>query len=104
MDCFAVTGALGVFIQPEAGVEAQLDQVGNMTGLGVRGGVGCGQDGANNAEGGGLFLFERRVLDAVGFKMTGEASVQPGAGLGIWRLSRAREAIQEVGLQNCPHA
>ena len=57
LDCSLVTGALGVLARPEVEVEYQLDQVGNMTGLGVRGGVGCGHDGANNAEGGGLFLF-----------------------------------------------
>ena len=38
LDCSAVTGALGVFIQPEAEGEAQLDQVRFMSGFGVGGG------------------------------------------------------------------
>ena len=50
----------------------------------------------------GLFLFERRVLKAVGFKLLGKISVQSGVGLGIGRISLVGEAIQEVGCRNCP--
>ena len=66
-----------------AEVEAQLEQVGNIAVLGVGGVFRHGHDGLGNAEGGGLFLFERRVLDAVGFKMTGEAYVQSGVDLSV---------------------
>ena len=47
-------------------------------------------------------MFDLRVLNTVGFKLVGEASVQFGVGLGVWRLSRVREAIQEVGRHNRP--
>ena len=51
----------------------------------------------DNAKAGSLFLFDRRVLNAVGFKLMGEASVQSGLGLGFWGFSKIWEAIQEVG-------
>ena len=70
-----MTSALGVIAQPEAEVEAQLDQVGNMTGFGVGFGGHRSQFGLDNAKGGGLLLFDRKVLDAIYFKLTGEASV-----------------------------
>ena len=88
LDCLAVTGAIGVFAQPEAELESQLDQVGNMMGF-IFGGDGHrGHNGLDIADGDGLFLFEWRVLNAVGFKLTGETSVQSSVGLGIWRISR----------------
>ena len=93
MDCSEVTGALGVFARSEAEVESQLYQVGNMTGFGVGVDGCCVHDRLDNTKGGGLFLFGRRVLDAVGFKLKSEASVQSGVGLDVWRLSRVREAI-----------
>ena len=73
-----------------------------MSGFGVGGGGCCCHDGVDNAEGDGLFSFERMVLDAIGFKLTGEASVQSGVGLGVCRISREGEAIQEVGHRNHP--
>ena len=73
-----------------------------MMGFGVEGGGCYGHNGADNANGVRIFLFDRRVLDAAAFKLTGEASVQSGVGLGIWRLSRIGEAIQEVGRHNRP--
>ena len=75
-----------------------------MSFFGVVGGGGgrCSHDVVYNSEGGGLFSFDWRVLGALGFNMTGEDSVQSGVGLGVWRLSRVGEAIQEVGRQNHP--
>ena len=73
-----------------------------MTGFGI-GGEGCCRDGAvDDAEWDGLFSFYRRVLQAIGFKLAGDTSVQSGVGLGVGRLSWVREAIQEVGCRNCP--
>ena len=64
----------------------------------VVGGDGCyGHDRVDNSEGGGLFLFDWRVLDAVCFKLAGEASFQYGVGLVVWRLSGVSRSIQEVG-------
>ena len=62
----------------------------------------CGHNGVDNAKGGGLFSFEQRIFDAVGFKLTGEVSVQSGVGLGVWKIYGANEAIQEVGCRNRP--
>ena len=81
----AVTGAIGLFARPEAKVEAQLDQVGNMTGFWVGGGDCHGHDGLDDDKGDSLASLDWKVFNAVGFKMTGEASVQYGLGLG--RLS-----------------
>ena len=85
-----MAGALGVFTQPEAEVEAQCDQVGDLTGFGVVGCGHCSHDGVENAKGGGLFLFDSRVIYTVVFKLVGELSVQSGVGLGVWRLSWVR--------------
>ena len=50
----------------------------------------------------GLFLFDRRVLQAVGFELPVETSVQSNVGLGVGRLSWVGGGIQEVGCRNCP--
>ena len=49
-----------------------------------------------------LFLFDWRVLDAVGFKLTGKTSVQSVVGLGVRRMSLVWESIQEVVHHNLP--
>ena len=87
LSSLAATSALGVFTRTEAEVEDQLYQVRDMTGFGVGGDGRCGHNGVDNAEGGGLFLFDQRVLDAVGFNLKGDASVQSGVSLGVWRIS-----------------
>ena len=48
LKCTTVTCALGVFTGIEAEVEAQLDQVRDVVGLGVRGVGSCGHNGVNN--------------------------------------------------------
>ena len=102
LDCSPVAGALGVFVRSEAEVEAQGDQVGDLTVFGV-GGEGCyGNDGVDDAEWDSLFSFDQRVLQAVDFELPGETSVQSGVSLGVGRLSWVGEAIQEVGCRNCP--
>ena len=54
LGCPAVARALGVFAGPEAELEAQLDQVGNVPGLWVGGGGSHGHNGLGDAQGGGL--------------------------------------------------
>ena len=55
LDRSTVTGALRVFTGPEAEVEANGDQIGDVGDSGVRG-AGCrGDDGVNNYQGDGLF-------------------------------------------------
>ena len=59
--------ALGVFAVLEEEVEPQLGQVGDMPDFWVGGGGFCGQDGVNDAQGGGLFLLDVGVFDPVSF-------------------------------------
>ena len=102
LDCSPVAGVLYVFTRLEAKVESQADQVGDLTGFGIGGEGCCGDDGVDDAKWDGLLSFDRRVLQAVGFELPGETSVQSGVGLGVRRISWVGEAIQEVGCQNCP--
>ena len=46
----ALTGALGVFKRPEEEVEAQLDQVGNISDFGVGGSGRCGHNKVDNSD------------------------------------------------------
>ena len=102
LGCLVVVGAFGKFKRPEEEVESQLEQVDKLSGFGFGDDGRYGHDGVDNAKGDGLLSFERMVLDAIGFKLTGEASVQSGVGLGVCRISREGEAIQEVGHRNHP--
>ena len=70
--------ALGVFVGPEAEVEFQLDQVGNVVVLGVGRGGCRGHDEVKDSHGGGFFMLEMGILDPVGFELPGEALVETG--------------------------
>ena len=83
LNCSLVAGALDVFTRSEAEVEAAGDQVGDLTGFGIGGEGCCDDDGVNDTEWGGLFSFDWRVLQAVGFELTGETYVQSDVGLGV---------------------
>ena len=50
----------------------------------------------------GLLSFDPRVFKAVGFKLTGETSIQYGVGLGIRRIYWVGESIREVRHRNHP--
>ena len=86
--------ALDVFAGPGAEVESQLGQVGDVTGLWVRGGGSCGHDGLDDVQGGGFFPIYWRIFDRMSFELAGETPVQAdvslGAGgfLGSYRPSR----------------
>ena len=95
-----VIGTIGVLAQPEGKVEAQLYQVGDVTSFGVGGGGRHGHNGLNDAKGGSLLSFDRKVFYTVGFKLMVEASTHSGVGLGFWRISCVGKSIQEVGCQN----
>ena len=73
-----------------------------MMGFGVEGGGCYGHNGADNANGVRLFLFDRRVLDNIGIKLTGGAYGQSSMRLGVWIFSRVGEDIHEVGHRNHP--
>ena len=81
MDCLAVTGALGIFTQPEAEVEAQLDQVGNVPGLWVGGGGSCGHNGMEDTHGGGFYPIDWGIFYPINFELAGGALVQSDVSL-----------------------
>ena len=92
-----MTGALGVITQPESELEARLDQVGDVSGFGFGGGGFRNHNGLDDSKGGGFLSLDKWFLDAIGFKLTAEAPVQSGVGLGVWRISWFGEAIQDLG-------
>ena len=92
--------ALGVIAGPDALVEAQLDQVGDVAGLWVGGGGSRGHGGLGDAKGGIYFMLDGGNFNPVSFKFPGEAPVQ--AGVGVGGNSGVGEAIQEVGRRNSP--
>ena len=81
LDRPAVACALGVFAGPEAEVEAQLDQVGDVVGVGIRGGCFHGHNGVNYSQGDGSFQLDCGILDPIGFELTGEALVETSVSL-----------------------
>ena len=74
---------LNVFVGPEAEVEAQLDQIANVSGIWVGVGVSRGQDGLDDDQGGGFYTLGGRILDPIISELTGEAPVQAGVSLGV---------------------
>ena len=82
-----MAGALYVFTGPEAEVEANGYQVGNVVGSGVRVGSCHGNDGVHNLQGGGLFLSDGGIFEPVGLEFPREALVEPGVCLGVGRFS-----------------
>ena len=81
LDCPAVACALGVFAGPEAEVEAQLDKVGNVVGLGDVGVGSYGHNGVNDSQGDRFFLPEWEILNPVGIELLDEVLVKTGVSL-----------------------
>ena len=63
-----VASAFRVFTGPEAEVEANFDQVGDVAGSGVRGSGCCGNDEVNNSQGSCLFSSDGGILKPVGLE------------------------------------
>ena len=102
LDRPAVDGALRVFAGLQAEVEANGDQVGDVVGSGV-GGCSClGDNGVNDSKGGGLFLSDKGIFEAVGPELLCEAIVEPGVCLGVSWFSGVGQTIQEMVHCNCP--
>ena len=78
LDCPVVAGALRVFTGPEAEVEANGDQVGNVVGYAVGGGSCLGDDGVHHSQGDGLFLLDRGIFEPICLELPCEALVEPG--------------------------
>ena len=81
LDCLAVASAIGLVTGPQADVEAQLEQVGDVVDLGVGGGYCRDQNGVNNSRGGGFYLPDWVILDPVGLELRGETLVNTGVNL-----------------------
>ena len=86
LDCPALARVLGVFAVPDAEVEAQLDQVGDVPGLWVGGGGSRRQDGLEDNQVGEFFLLDWRIFNTIHFELAGEAPVQANVSLGVWGL------------------
>ena len=76
-----VVCAFGVFAGPEAEVASELDQVGNMVGLGVRCIGFYGNNGANSAQGDSFFPTYWGILDPIDFEMPGDVLLKTGTSL-----------------------
>ena len=76
-----VACALDVLTRSETEVEAQLDKVGNMVGLGIRGGCYLGHNGVNDSQGDRFFLPEWEILNPVGIELLDEVLVKTGVSL-----------------------
>ena len=81
---------IGVFTAPETEVEAPLDQIRNVPCFWVGGGGSQGQDGLDDAQGGGFFPLGWGIFDSISFELSGEALVQVYASLGVGVFSGVR--------------
>ena len=98
-----VAEALRVFTGPEAEVEANCDQDGNVVESEVRG-AGCrGDDIVNDHQGGGLSSLYGGILRPAGLELPCEALVEPCARLIVGWFSGVWQTIQEVRQSNHPH-
>ena len=84
----------GVFKFPEAELEAQLDQVGDVSGLWVGSGGSLIHYGLYDSKGGRFFLIDWGIFNPVRFEFPGELPVQTGVRLGVGGGSGVVEAIQ----------
>ena len=97
-----MAGALHVFTESQVEVEANGDQVGYVVGAGVGGGSCLGNNGLHDSQGGGLFLLDWGIFEAVRLKLPCEVLVKPSECLGVSRFSGVGQTIQEVGHCNRP--
>ena len=67
-----------------------MNQVDNMPGIWILGGVLRGYDGVGDAQGNGIFLLDWEIFDSISFELSGEALVQVYASLGVGVFSGVR--------------
>ena len=87
LDCTVVARSLGLFAGPEAKVEAQLGQVGDVPGPWVGGGGSRGHNGLEDAQGGGVFPLDWGFFNPISFELSVEVIVQADVGLGVRGVS-----------------
>ena len=78
-----MAGALHLFVGPEAEVESNGDQVGDVVGSGVRGDDCDGNDGVNDSQGDELFFSDGGILEHIILELTCEALIKPGVCLRV---------------------
>ena len=78
LDRLAVAGALRIFAVPEAEVESNGNQVGDVVGSWVRGDSRCGNDGVHDPQGVGLLSFNGGFLETEDLQFLCEVRVDPG--------------------------
>ena len=83
LDGSAMAGALGVLTGPQAEVETQDNQVGNVSGFLIGGVSCCGHDGVDDTQRNGLFSFNRGDFDSICFELLGKPLVQYDKSLGV---------------------
>ena len=94
LDGSVVAGALGVLTGPQAEVETQDNQVGDMLDFFIRGVSRCGHDRVDNTKRNGLFFYKRGVFVSICFDFLGKALVQYDASLGVEGLSGVGKSCQ----------
>ena len=70
LDRPVVVGALRVFAGPQAEVEDNGDQVGDVVDFGAGGGSCLSDNGLHDSKGGGLFSSDRGIFEAVGLELS----------------------------------
>ena len=91
-----VPSALHVFVETDAEVETNGDQVSDGVGSGFRGSSCYGDDGVHDSQGGGRFALDGGILEPVGIELPREALVDPGVCLRVGWFSGVGQTIQEV--------
>ena len=87
LGCPVVVDTIGVFTALETEVEAPLDQIRNVPCFWVGGGGSQGQDGLDDAQGGGFFPLGWGIFDSISFELAGKALVQSNVSLGFGGIS-----------------
>ena len=102
LDGYVMANALGLVSGPQAEVETQDDQVGDVSVFNIGGLSHCGHDGVVDTQRDGIFLFNRGIFDIIYFDLPGELLVQSDVSLGARGDSGVGESCQEVGHLNHP--
>ena len=104
LDRPAVAGALRVFAGPEAEVEVNGDQFGDVVGSSVGVGSCLGDDEVHDSQGGGIFSSDGGIFEPVRLELRSEALVDPGVCLGVGRFSGLDRPSRIWAVTIAPHA
>ena len=74
-----------------------------VVGSGVGGGSCLGNNGLHDSQGGGLFLLDWGIFEAVRLKLPCEALVEPSVRLGVSRFSGSGRPSRRWAIAIAPH-